>query len=161
MATLKRDKTAKNFDQSRALVHAVKGAAGNLGALALQRTAAVLEQHYIAGEPTLIVAELKTFQLEMDKVLQSISILIENDSVKEKGPSVEFDQEKVGKMLKGLPELIRNDYGAALDKVVEIKSLAQRSIIGEKLDQLMVLLNDFDEERAILHIREIDEMLEE
>lgn len=63
------------------LVHAIKGTAGNLGAMELSRTAMALEQAIKGGESTSLDGAMFRFEADLATVFESVRLLEKGDEV--------------------------------------------------------------------------------
>jgi HPt (histidine-containing phosphotransfer) domain-containing protein len=68
----------KAYDAVQRLAHSVKGAGGNIGADALHEKAAALEKWFKEGGRDLPEAEYRAFSKELDRVMASLLLLVED-----------------------------------------------------------------------------------
>lgn len=133
---------SNNIQEAAALLHSIKGAAGNLGAMALYEAAQNLEKGLAAG---VITGGLDNFKLAMEVTLKSIASLAAYDA----SLSAEFDcdncdWQRAATLFKQLRILLDGDDYVPHELVAELRASVPCQSIHQHLQQIEKHLGNFD-----------------
>jgi len=134
---------AGNKGEARVLVHNIKGAAGNLGAVDLYNSAKMLEQELDAGE----IADLGEFNRSLDGTLDSIFQFANSDT--DVVETSEFDCAKcnwrlAANLFKHLQTLLDSDDYVSHELIAELKASVSCPSIHFRLQQIDKYVGNFD-----------------
>ena len=134
----------KKMAEAAALVHGLKGAAGNLGAIDLYNSAQNLEEELTTGAQ---LVDLERFNLSMDSALKSIFQLAEADLALTVAP--EFDCNKcnwqsAANFFKQLQTLLEGDDYVPHELLAELKTSVSCQSIHQRLQQIEKYVGNFD-----------------
>ena len=111
------------YEAAEMLVHAIKGAGGNVGAEALQAAAAALEKIFKNGEKGLPEAAFAHFRKELGRVLTAVTAL------KEKAPHFSREAETPA----GIDPQLAQDFAERIIEAAEIGDVTELSRLGAEL----------------------------
>ncbi len=136
-----------------ALVHRVKGTAGNLGAMALHRAAEALEPTLKSGVTP--AAELASFQQALAEVLQSIARLarpVQAIPVASDYRCEECDWQRAGVLFRQLRTLVESAEFVPHEVIAELKASVACQALRKKVEALGRCVDniDYDKARAVL-----------
>ncbi len=143
---------ARDFEAARGLVHAIKGAAGNLGAKRLQAAAAALEKRVAAAEhqdpdPGGLEREVSAFRRALDEVLESTHGLAEGPEDAPGSSIPECFEEPPGGLAEEDARLLREaaEAGDVSGVTAVADDLARRTeAFAAVRAEIARLLDDFD-----------------
>ena len=143
----------ENLGGSTAFVHSIKGAAGNLGALALHRAAEILEQELKAGGA---LAGKETFDLALKQVLDSISRLSGPATLIPIVPEFECEEcdwKRAATLFQQLRILVDNYDFVPHELMAELRGAVSCQVIQNKLAILERHVNniDYDNAKAVMN----------
>ncbi|HED13447.1 MAG TPA: response regulator [Gammaproteobacteria bacterium] len=163
METLKGLVKQQHHEEAQHLAHAIKGNAGNLGAVALYKAAGELEQCCAAGEG--IEPILTTFGDQLMVVLDALKILEYKTEATDVDAGVlevgALDLGAINRGIKTLEQQISSDYGEALESIDHLQLLITGSELIQQISKLREQLESFDEAGARGTLREIYERINE
>jgi signal transduction histidine kinase/CheY-like chemotaxis protein/HPt (histidine-containing phosphotransfer) domain-containing protein len=151
-------------EEAKRLLHRLKGAAGNTGALELYQSAGELESAIGVANSGQLEKLNKNFRHALQIVSQSIQRLEAlqpehfNEKIIPKG-DLPISQKDVTSCCDDLRQLITNDYGAAIDAISSLKDITDQAGLADKVDELEQLLEEFQEEEALLCLNELEHSL--
>ncbi len=139
--------------------HTLKGVAGNIGALAVQATAAELEkackdkydQEQLTPLLQAVIAEIAIVQQGLALIEQPA-----NDKAETQNSSTqEFDSAAVGELLQQLRDLLMDDDTAAKDLVDELEAMTLPPEHRASIDAIYKAIDDYDFETALEEMNNI------
>jgi len=149
------------LDDMAALVHGIKGVAGNLGANDLNATATELEKAIQSVDPVLMENQIHRFTKELKTVLQSINNVAlkktahKGDSgalpLNDQAPDIKTVEPLISE-LKGLLEESSLDADHVL---AGLKDLLGDSLFQTRMQSLERKISDFDYESAISELMKL------
>ncbi|NOX25735.1 MAG: response regulator [Deltaproteobacteria bacterium] len=154
------DMVSRQLDEeARYLAHAIKGNAGNLGAVELYKAAGELEQACAVGEG--IESTLTVFGNRLTATLAILATLAnECETVAVDVREVrEIDSNAIKRVVKRLGAQISSDYGEALESIDSLRLLVKGSEISVKVSKLGEQLEGFDEDGARETLQKISEAI--
>ncbi|MBL0124599.1 MAG: PAS domain S-box protein [Betaproteobacteria bacterium] len=156
---LRGELAAGRTDTSWQRLHALKGAAGTLGATSIQATAAALEQALRKHDlpPPRRDALLATLQAEhaaLDKVLASVAALAQPATATNTGSELAADPARTRIVLEQLEPLLATDDTSA-GPLFESNRALLLATLGAEAMQLGRQLADFDYPRALATLRDL------
>jgi len=144
----------EEWEQARAMVHAVKGVVGNLGAVALFEAAGALEQRLQKKEPPLeAMARFTALFEDVLGGLAGLAVEKEHAVISDTGEVREVDTQAVAEKLARLAVLLESDLGAALDCVEELQALLADTILCPEGKKLATALAEYDSDTALTVVR--------
>ena len=150
------------WEEARLLVHAIKGVAGNLGAMALFEAAAGLEplltgQNEAAGPASDRFVEL------LDEVLVGLQPLlaagVEAPGAEPTGEREEVASAVVLPLLEKLGSLLDRDFGAARNCFEQLKPLLADTLLWVEAERLARALSEYDTDQAVAVIQRLRQEL--
>ncbi|MEO5331209.1 MAG: response regulator [Magnetococcus sp. YQC-5] len=145
-------KRGDDLENKLHLIHAIKGTAGNLGAVELHHAAEILEKSIKLGDDAAWPGLLDRFERALVQVLTSIQTLPEWNAspieVVEEGARVEVLKADVMPLLATLSTLCAKSDVEAEGVLASLKGLLTGSDYQESFDQLEEMINQFDFEGA-------------
>ncbi len=152
--------TSRGVDESAAIrcAHTLKGTAGNIGAKALQLSAAKLEKAYNAnqGNTEGLVKDVLT---ELDIVLQGIEANIM--SLQENPVAKHFDKISLKPLLCELVCLIKDYNTSAVDVCEKIDLILKGTKLGVLIEKLTRAINAYDFDKALALADELEKKVNE
>ncbi|WP_051321400.1 ATP-binding protein [Chrysiogenes arsenatis] len=135
------------WNQAELLAHTIKGAAGNIGATALQQGALQLEQAIRNQEPFLtVISLLQPLENMLSRLLQELAHVLDIDRPTRLSASPP-SKERIAQLLNELAQLLENDQIEALDLLAEQGEIL-RDIFGEEFPLFAQRIKHFDFEAA-------------
>jgi len=167
-AQIENDLSAENKDSACILVHSIKGAAGNLGAMGLYAAASELETTIRRNAVDLGGAEYKEFCASMEEILENYSYLMELSGINaefNKDDSAVQDnslEQASAEMLEELHSSMLQLRDMIRENSFDAGDFAQNHLIGntllnqEILYDLLRAIEEFDYERALLLLNSLE-----
>lgn len=148
MQTLKSLVQRQRHEEAQHLAHAIKGNAGNLGAVTLYKAAGELERYCAAGEG--IEPKLTAFGEQLMVVLDALKILKYETEATDTGVLEvgELDPGAINRAIKKLEQQISSDYGEAFESIDYLQLLVKGSEFIPQISKLREQLENFDEAGA-------------
>ncbi|MBF0627212.1 MAG: response regulator [Magnetococcales bacterium] len=135
-------------DEARRMIHAIKGMAGNMGAMAVHDAARELENAIRQGSSASWPELLTRFDAELTRLLNAIAALPEIESPAAAPRLQEVDSRQFIPLIQALSTAIcANDF-SALSRLELLKPLLTDGEAGVALGRVAQALDDFDFERA-------------
>jgi two-component system, sensor histidine kinase and response regulator len=140
--------------EAGALAHSLKGIAGNLGAGLLQEAAGKLESALTnAGSMEAEAPLMDEFSGTLADALADIEAL-EAELAAHPGesspePQVQLDPLRLRELITQIADLVRSDYGLALQQAALLKQELQASETGAMVDMLVAHLEAFEDAEAL------------
>lgn len=138
--------------------HTLKGVAGNIGASAVQQTAAALEiaclGEALAEEVDML---LKALVSELAVVIEGLSVLEQNQSSGVQGESTATARAKLGDLIKQLRALLEDDDTEAAELVGQIKDMPVFAARSAELETLASAIADYDFDAALEALDKFEE----
>jgi HPt (histidine-containing phosphotransfer) domain-containing protein len=149
----------KDVKLAHRLVHSLKGNAGQIGKTRLQSAAAEVENYLRHGKNNVKEEYLKTLEIELNNVLQELSWLFKNQSlrVSQKSSGEWLDEQSVKELFDKLESLLKNGNPECLNLTDELELIKDDGIL---LLQLSQQIEDFEFEQALLTLAELRKKLE-
>jgi signal transduction histidine kinase/DNA-binding response OmpR family regulator/HPt (histidine-containing phosphotransfer) domain-containing protein len=133
--------------------HSLKGAAANLGAMAVAETAAKVEKAIQAGET--VPPALDGMAASLRTTVQAIESAFPNKPVTAGVPSEPVDPSSVAAPLSHLKKLLANDDGEAADFILDAQPKLAKVLTGSEITALSTLVSNFDFNGALKCVSEI------
>jgi PAS domain S-box-containing protein len=154
---------AEDRDSGLALVHALKGMAGNISAKELYAASQRLEETLKQGQAAEVAERLDSLRLHMEHVLESIGKL--EAATRKDLPTPEEgvaapDKELLAPALVELHDLMREGSMAAEESMASVKTLLAGTALQEKAERLAGYVSRFDYDRGVGLLEEIARDLE-
>jgi signal transduction histidine kinase/DNA-binding response OmpR family regulator len=146
---------AKKFGEVEALVHSIKGAAGNLGAVELYNSAQSLEEELATGAQLVGLGE---FYRAMAVALESISRLAETELPVPAYPEFDCDNcdwRTAANLFNQLRTLLDGDDYVPHELVVELKASVPCQSMHQRLRQIEKHVGNFDYANARKELAEL------
>ena len=137
-----------DISEAAALMHNIKGAAGNLGAVALHQVAKKFEEELIAGAP---FSSFEEFQRIMADTLKSISQLSEPDVVIKEVPVIDCNAcgyKLTGNRFQQLQRLLEGDEYVPYELLAELKAFMPCQSLLQSMVRIEKFLENFDYAQA-------------
>lgn len=132
------------------LAHTVKGVAGNLGAIELNKSAAELETELKKDVPDAIERTIANFDSRMQKVLQEIGAWIsDRQSNVKTDDNAELDKSALKRMLDELKRLLEDNDPDAKNKIDEINEMPGTGCIRDVLREITESIHNYEFDGAI------------
>ncbi|MEO5363319.1 MAG: response regulator [Magnetococcus sp. DMHC-8] len=157
---LRQGLTGKRQDDSlsaRRLVHAVKGVAGNVSAVALHKVAAALEQAIDARQQDRWPALLTQLEQALTPLLAAIATL-EQHGKPEPARPVAVDPVQTRELLNRLAALIQSASSRAGKCFADLQPFLQAPAMAQAVERLDAALERFDFQAAQTALAEIDQV---
>ncbi len=138
-------------NESKRLLHTLRGAAGNIGASGLVASITELEHSLHTGLIEDAEAKINDLTLEINEVLNDIDLLLVNTETPQKtSSSMEVSSQKKSNLINTLKQHLENFDAVADSTLVEL--LASMATIEEKqsLNKLAEALKQYDYELALI-----------
>ena len=147
-------------EEARAMVHAVKGVAANLGAMAFYQAAGQLEKELAAdndGQP----AGLTDFTEQLKNLLDGLRLLpAAPPSAPRQQEAKEVEVQAVAPLLKELLQLLDHDLGEAQNRYERLHELLKQTILENEAEKLADCLAEYDTDNAGIVVRRIASALD-
>ncbi|KAB2954641.1 response regulator [Heliorestis acidaminivorans] len=146
-----------NLDNLKALIHTLKGSAGNIGAKKTMELCKQIEQQlYESSISPLLVTELEEEFLQVQKSIEELLLTYENlDNTMPIATGV--NQEAFFELLHKLREQLDDDLFVDFSFLVEMeKQLPREASMLSRFSSLKEALEDFDYEKARLLLTELE-----
>jgi len=135
------------------LVHTLKGNAGQLGKILLQKAAAEVERQLKEEKNLVSDDQLKTLETELNAVLKELTpLLAEAEKQKNSGDIKALDPQKAGVLLDKLKPLLKSGNPECLNYKDDLRAI-QGGI------QLIQQMEDFEFEEALITLEKIKERM--
>ena len=147
------------FDAADRMAHAIRGMAGNLGALDLQSADSDLESAIKEKDPVRIERQRVVFVKVLKTTMETIAPLDLAENQKhtiEVSDDRPVDVEKVAPILTEIKSLVLSDYGAAMDRIILLQGLLHHSRLSTLFQELVDHLDEFDEASALACLGRIE-----
>ena len=152
-------------DEALRRLHTLKGAAGNLGATALNQAAARLERALRDDDNDESDEAWREFEERFAEVLEGVDAHIttalaargESPAAADDGGAP--DAERIAPLLRELEELVENDLGEARERFAILQPLLTPTALRIEGELLGDALADYDIDGALASIQRIDEAL--
>ena len=146
--------------EAQALAHAVKGMAGNLGAVDVQRAAGDLESAVQEGRTESPDQRVDALRTSLDLIVAEINACRKADEREGQGgagspPLQGEDPARTKRLLDELATLIPSDFGAALNHVEELKVLPRSAGMESALKTFLAHMEAFEETEALETLEEM------
>ncbi len=144
--------SANELETAQRVAHTLKTVAGNIGATALQQTAAELEQ---ASQPAAAAAERTALMPRCAAQLQALleELRRQLPAVQTEGAAAHVDQGVAGEVLRRLDGLLADDDMEAVELHRQHETLL-RTALGARHDALAQALRQYDFETALQILRQ-------
>ncbi len=142
--------------EATALLHTLKGVAGNLGASSLAQAARQLEQEINSGEP---LRSRAVFDTQLEIVLASLKALREV-SREEAAVPAELDKEELASLLNALSPYLQRRELVPDELVQQLQRQELAGHPGKLLEELVRLIDQFDHDGALSIITQLAAELE-
>ncbi len=128
--------------------HTIRGVAGNIGAVDLQKMAERLESALKNGESSGLESLLSDIEFHLAQILPGISVL--DEAEEENSPSDdEIDVETITPLLLKLKRLLEEDDGEASEVLYELETKLKGTAILSQVKQLTKTVDQFDYDEAL------------
>jgi len=134
--------------------HSLKGAAANLGAMAVAEDAARVETSVGTGQG--LESALKSLASSLNDAVNAIRSALPTEPVADLGAtSGAADTESVVQLLHRLQKLLKSDDGEAADFILEAKPALSKALNGTEINALSGFVGNFDFDGALKCLSEI------
>jgi polar amino acid transport system substrate-binding protein len=131
------------------IAHKIKGMSGNMGAMAVYKTAHELESILKSNQINEIDDALNRFSDEYIIARDSIASMKEFSAyIADKKSTPVFSVKDVSDALKKIGDLIHSDYGAALKALEALRGMVGSTDLEEDVTLLAKAIEDFDEDNT-------------
>jgi PAS domain S-box-containing protein len=145
------EQALQDADRSTAtrLAHTLKGTAGTIGAVTLERLAAQLESACLGGDaPPALGAVQAKLQQELHRVLQALATLQAASPAATAAPHQAWDAAQLRSQLQGLQARVQASDGEAADLATQVLAGMQDGALRSLLQAVSQALEGFDFELA-------------
>jgi CheY-like chemotaxis protein len=130
------------------LAHTLKGNAGQIGRTGLQLAAASVEQALKNGENLVTKEQFKTLETELNKVLNELAPLLNNETATPPQSSMPATGQEVRGLIEKLEPLLESGNTDCLDLVNDLRTIPECELLAQQIE-------DFDFETALSTLVEI------
>jgi two-component system sensor histidine kinase/response regulator len=147
----------QDFALAERLMHTLKGVSGNLGAKTTNEISAELEISLRNRDVRSLDAGLPRLSIELARTMEAIRNSLAADSVDPRPLPVTFDPTETMALLKHLKQLLADDDGAALDRLLDARERFAGILSEAELNTLERAVRDFDFTAALDCLADIAE----
>ncbi|MCX8125297.1 MAG: ATP-binding protein, partial [Spirochaetes bacterium] len=140
------------------LLHSIRGAGGNIGAIALYTIATDVEMNLKEGKNA--DAQLGSFYKELSKILKNKDILLRDDKNRNYHPATTLDSTTINHHINRLYELLQGRRFEALSAFDELDNMIG-NLIPQEMDKLNKALRNYDFSKAKEELDQITKKLGE
>lgn len=145
---------AGDTSMAQRAAHSLKGAAANLGAMAVAEDAARVETSVGTGQG--LESALKSLASSLNDAVNAIRSALPTEPVADLGAtSGAADTESVVQLLHRLQKLLKSDDGEAADFILEAKPALSKALNGTEINALSGFVGNFDFDGALKCLSEI------
>ncbi len=138
--------------EAQALAHAVKGMAGNLGAVDVQRAAGDIESAVQEGRTEALEGQVDALKISLELTVAEINACRKSSAEEGqwvgRAPLERADLSRTKRLLDDLAVLIPSDFGAALSRVEELRDLPRSAGMEPGLETFLAHMEAFEETEA-------------
>ncbi|GMW03509.1 MAG: hypothetical protein AMXMBFR84_46430 [Candidatus Hydrogenedentota bacterium] len=146
------------------IAHSMKGSAGNIGASAVYKVAAVLESAIKSGTSINdLETELADFRKYLQIVVHSVGLLDKVETHPKQtanGGNGDFDPAKGLGLIHEAGRMLVEDYSVAMERVEDLKSLLHGTPLQDRLHDVERAFENFDTDRAAQVLQELAEAIQ-
>ncbi len=139
--------------------HTVKGVAGNLGALAMQKCAAELERALKQQDIVLAKQLVEPFGLELARTISVIKHALASVAQAQQASPLGLDPAALKPILLRMRAMFGDDDGESLDYFLEVREQLSSCISASLLDEMQKAVGDFDFGAAVACLDRIGQQL--
>nr|CRH05720.1 putative Histidine kinase with HAMP domain, HisKA domain, HATPase c domain, two Response regulator receiver domains and Hpt domain [Candidatus Magnetococcus massalia] len=155
-----------NSEAARRAAHTLKGVAGNIGAVALQRVAGLVEAHYQHHpdeplSPALQQELAEQEQLAMGSIERALQSFQQQHADRPSPPSEELSKEALQAALKTIAEHVENYDSMAEERVAELLTTVTQQARVTALEALQQALGQYDFDSATEQVNTLLQQLEQ
>jgi CheY-like chemotaxis protein len=145
---------AGDTSMAQRAAHSLKGAAANLGVMAVAEDAARVETSVGTGQG--LESALKSLASSLNDAVNAIRSALPTEPVADLGAtSGAADTESVVQLLHRLQKLLKSDDGEAADFILEAKPALSKALNGTEINALSGFVGNFDFDGALKCLSEI------
>ena len=151
VAKLNQALSDKDSETAERIAHTAKGVCGNIGATELQELAFEIEQQIVANNQTSLVLLTQIFEQKLTNLITALTDFLPKEQEVE---VVDFNPERVKKVLTSLKTLLENFESEACDVFEENKAILKSVLNAAAYQRVANAIQQFDFQQALSELEQ-------